>query len=107
MKLKQKALIFFILLALLTVITTFLYFKYYFTYEQKNVVKRKIESITGMNLTVTVFDMNGKIVKRWSGVQKVTSGDGSDRDYSFFYTKDGKYVQIPNSVWYIAEETSD
>jgi hypothetical protein len=84
-------------------IAGFVYFRYYFTFEQKNKVKRQIETITGMNLTVTVFDREGRIVKRWHNVKKITSG-GKDRSYVYFYTSDNKYVQIPNSVWYIAEE---
>lgn len=81
----------------------YLYFKYFFTYEQKNIVQRKIETITGQNLTITVFGYDGRIIKRWYGVQKITTPkDG--RNYSFFYTSEGKYVQIPASVWYIAEE---
>lgn len=81
----------------------YVYFKYFFSYEQKNIVQRKIETITGQNLTITVFGYDGRIIKRWYGVQKITTPkDG--RNYSFFYTRDGKYVQIPASVWYIAEE---
>ncbi|MCX7679177.1 MAG: hypothetical protein N2316_08145 [Spirochaetes bacterium] len=82
---------------------TFFYFRYFFTYEQKNIMRRKIDTITGMNLTVTVFGYDGRIIKRWTGVQRITSGK-EGRDYTYFYTKDGRYVQIPNSVWYIAEE---
>ncbi len=94
-----------IVLVLVVVLTLslFLYFRYFFTFEQKNIVKRKIETITGMNLTVTVFDVNGEIVKRWYNVKKITSG-GTERSYTYFYTQDNKYVQLPNSVWYIAEE---
>ena len=106
MKFKSKIYTIIIVLLIAGVAGTFIYFKFFFTYEQRNVFKRKIESITGMDLTVTVFDMNGKIVKRWVGVEKITSGN-QDRDYIYFYTKDGKYVQIPNSVWYIAEETTE
>ncbi len=85
------------------VIFTILYFRYYFTYEQKNIVRRKLDTITGMNLTVTVFGFDGRIIKRWTGVQRITSGK-EGRHYTYFYTKDGKYVQIPDSVWYLAEE---
>ncbi len=101
MKLKFKiisASIIFIL-----IVSLFIYFRYFFTFEQRNVMKRRIETITGQNLTVTVFSFDGKIVKRWTGVKKITSGKG-ERNYTFFYTQDNKYVQIPNSVWYIAEE---
>jgi hypothetical protein len=86
----------------------FVYLRYFFTYEQRNVIKRKIETVTGQNLTITVFGLDGKIIKRWVGVEKITSGRAKDqsgeRNYTFFYTKDGKYVQIPDSVWYLAEE---
>lgn len=99
-KTKFIAVLVFILLGLGTV----LYFRYYFTYEQKNVVRRKVQTVTGQNLTVTVFGFDGEIIKRWVNVKKVTSGEGSERPYTFFYTEDGRYVQIPNSVWYIAEE---
>ena len=92
-----------ILAVIIIAIGTFLYFRFFFTYEQKNILKRKIETITGQNLTVTVFSFDGKIVKRWTKVKKITSGkDG--RNYTYFYTRDNRYVQIPNSVLYIAEE---
>jgi hypothetical protein len=81
----------------------YLYFKYFFTYEQKNIFKRKIETITGQDLTITIFGFDGRVIKRWTNVQKITSGQGV-RSYTFFYTKDNKYVQIPDSVWYVAEE---
>jgi hypothetical protein len=101
MKLKLK--IFFVFLVIIAIAGSYFYFKYYFTYEQKNITQRKIESITGQNLTITVFGFDGKIVKRWTGVKKITSWSDA-RSYTFFYTRDGKYVQIPESVWYIAEE---
>lgn len=87
----------------IVIISLFVYFKFFFTYEQRNIVKRQIESVTGQNLTITVFSLDGKIVKRWTGVQKITSGQNL-RNYTYFYTRDNKYVQIPDSVWYIAEE---
>lgn len=82
----------------------FLFFKYFFTYEQRNKFTRDIQNVTGQNLTVTIFGYDGKIIKRWINVKKITSGK-DDRDYTYFYTEDGLYVQIPNSVWYVAEET--
>lgn len=85
------------------IITTFFYFKYFFTVEQKNVLQRKLENITGQNLTVTVFGFDGRIIKRWYKIEKITSGK-EGRNYTFFYTKNNRYVQLPNSVWYIAEE---
>lgn len=91
------------LLILLVIFGLYFYFRYYFTEEQKNITQRKIESITGQNLTVTIFGFDGRIIKRWTGVKKITSF-ADQRNYTFFYTKDGKYVQIPDSVWYIAEE---
>jgi hypothetical protein len=81
----------------------FIYFRFFFTYEQRNKFKRSVETVTGQNLTITTYDMNGKILRRWSKVQKITSGEGV-RSYVYFYTEDNKYVQIPDSVWYIAEE---
>ena len=81
----------------------FLYFKYFFTYEQKNILKRKVEAITGSNLTITIFSYNGTIIKRWDHIKKITSAK-ENRNYTYFYTKDNRYVQIPNSVLYIAEE---
>lgn len=98
-KLKVTGIIF----ALLLLIGLFLYFNYYFTEEQKNITQRKIDTLTGQNLTVTVFGFDGKIIKRWTGVKKITSFN-DQRNYTFFYTRDDKYVQIPDSVWYIAEE---
>ena len=103
MKLKTKLKIFLVILVMISIGALFVYFKYYFTYEQKNITQRKIETITGQNLTVTVFGLDGKIVKRWTGVKKITSWT-DERNYTFFYTKEGKYVQLPDSVWYIAEE---
>lgn len=94
--------------ASLLLIGVFLYFRFYFTYEQKNVIQRQFDSITGQNLTVTIFGLDGRIIKRWKGVKKITSGrsrkDSSERNYTYFYTRDNKYVQIPDSVWYLAEE---
>lgn len=90
-------------LILFVIFGLYFYFRYYFTEEQKNITQRKIESITGQNLTVTVFGFDGRIIKRWTGVKKITSF-ADQRNYTFFYSKDGKYVQIPDSVWYIAEE---
>jgi len=105
---KNKIKIISVVIIILLIVFGFIYFKYFFTYEQRNVFQRRIESITGQNLTVTVFGFDGRIIKRWQNVQKITSGrsrDGSgERNYTFFYTKDNKYVQIPDSVWYIAEE---
>ena len=88
---------------LTVVLSVFIFFRFFFTYEQRNKFTRSIETVTGQNLRITVFDMNGKIIKRWSGVQKITSS-GTDKNYTYFYTEDGKYVQLPDSLWYIAEE---
>ena len=87
----------------LLIFAAYFYFRYYFTEEQKNITQRKIDTITGQDLTVTVFGFDGRIVKRWTAIKKITSFQ-DERNYTFFYTKDGKYVQIPDSVWYIAEE---
>ena len=92
-----------IVLVIILIVAAFLYFRYFFTYEQRNVLKRKFEGITGQNLTVTIFGFDGKIIKRWNHVEKITSGK-EGREYTFFYTQKGRYIQIPNSVWYIAEE---
>jgi hypothetical protein len=98
----------FILVLALSVFGLFIYFKYFFTFEQRQQVKRQIGSLTGQNLTVTVFGYDGKVIKRWTNVAKITSGrakdDTGERNYTYFYTRDNKYVQIPDSVWYIAEE---
>jgi Tfp pilus assembly major pilin PilA len=103
MKLKFKFKLLIIFAIILSIVSGYLYVKYYFTYEQKNVVKREFETITGLNLTVTVFDYNGKVVQRWVNIKKITAGK-EGKDYTYFYTKDDRYVQIPGSVWYIAEE---
>lgn len=92
-----------IVLVLLLAGGLFIFFRYFFTYEQRNIVKRQIETVTGQDLTITIFGFDGRVIKRWTGVRKITSGKGG-RDYTYFYTKDNKYVQIPNSVWYVAEE---
>jgi len=99
----KKSRIIMIIVALLLIISAYFYFRYYFTSEQKNITQRKIDAITGQNLSVTVFGFDGRIIKRWTGVTKITSFK-DERNYTFFYTKEGKYVQIPDSVWYIAEE---
>ena len=99
----KKSRIIFVAVILILIISGYFYFKYFFTYEQKNITQRKIESITGQNLTVTIFGFDGRIIKRWTGVKKITSFQ-DQRNYNFFYTKEGRYVQIPDSVWYIAEE---
>jgi len=99
----KKSRIITLILILLLIAATFLYFKYFFSSEQRNITQRKIESITGQELTVTVFGFDGRIIKRWTRVSKITTFK-DERNYSFFYSKEGKYVQIPASVWYIAEE---
>lgn len=99
----KKSRIIFSAVIIILIISGYFYFKYFFTYEQKNITQRKIESITGQNLTVTIFGFDGRIIKRWTGVKKITSFQ-DQRNYTFFYTKEGRYVQIPDSVWYIAEE---
>jgi len=95
-------------LAIFSVIAVFIYFRFFFTYEQRNIFQRKIETITGQNMTVTVFGFDGRIIKRWERIQKISSGQDKkgtgERNYVFFYTIENKYVQIPDSVWYIAEE---
>ena len=95
-------------LSVFLVIGLVIFFRYLFTFEQRQQVKRQIGSVTGMNLTVTIFGYDGRIIKRWTGVQKITSGRDAkasgERNYTFFYTRDNKYVQIPDSVWYLAEE---
>jgi len=98
----KKSRIIIIIVTMLLLLSAYFYFKYYFTEEQKNITQRKFDTITGQNLTVTVFGFDGRIIKRWTGVKKITSFK-DERNYTFFYSKDGKYVQIPDSVWYIAE----
>jgi hypothetical protein len=103
-----KIRIFSILIIVILIISGFIFFKYFFTFEQRQQFQRKIDTVTGQNMTVTVFGFDGRIIKRWVGIQKITSGytrSGSgERAYTYFYTREGKYVQIPDSVWYIAEE---
>ena len=100
---KKKLIIIGVLITVILSATAYLFFRYFFTYEQRNILQRRIETVTGQNLTITIFGYDGRIIKRWRNIQKITSGR-EDRNYTFFYTKDNKYVQIPNSVWYIAEE---
>jgi hypothetical protein len=103
MKLSIKIKIVGVFLTIGMIITGYFYFKYYFSEEQKNITKRKIENLQGLNLTVTIFGMNGKILATYKKVKKITSAiDG--RDYTYFRTNDDRYVQIPNSVFYIAED---
>jgi len=105
---KTKLKIISLILLVLAVISTFVYFRWFFTYEQRNIFQRRVETITGQNLTITVFGFDGRIIKRWKNVKKISTGisrDGTgERNYTYFYTRDNKYVQIPDSVWYIAEE---
>ncbi|MBN2160276.1 MAG: hypothetical protein JW807_12840 [Spirochaetes bacterium] len=103
-KFKIAGIVFVVILILGSVI----FFRYLFTYEQRQQLQRKIGSVTGQNMTVTVFGFDGRIIKRWVGIEKITSGytraGSGERAYTYFYTKQGKYVQLPDSVWYIAEE---
>lgn len=99
----KKSRIIGVLVVILLVAGLYFYFRYYFTEEQKNITQRKLDSITGQDLTITIFGFDGRIIKRWTNVKKITVFS-DQRNYSFFYTKEGKYVQIPDSVWYIAEE---
>jgi len=105
---KLKLGIIVVLLSILAIGSLYIYFRYFFTYGQRNVIRRKIGSITGMNMTVTVFSYDGRIIKRWKNVEKITTGVGKgeagELRYTYFYTKENKYVQIPDSVWYLAEE---
>lgn len=100
---KMKLRVYGVLLLVVFLIGGYFYFKYYFTYEQKNIVHRQIETITGQNLTITVFGFDGRLIKRWHGVNKITTPK-EGQHYTYFYTQEGKYVQIPVSVWYLAEE---
>ena len=103
MKLSIKIKIVGVFLTIGMIIAGYFYFKYYFSEEQKNITKRKIENLQGLNLTVTIFGMNGKILATYKNVKKITSAiDG--RAYTYFRTNDDRYVQIPNSVFYIAED---
>ncbi len=103
MKTSIKLKIFGVFLVIASIIVGYFYFKYFFSEEQKNITKRKIENLQGLNLKVTVFGMDGKILATYKNVGKITSStDG--RNYTYFRTSDDRYVQIPNSVWYIAED---
>lgn len=106
MNLKMKLIVAGLLLAAIT--GGGFYLRYFFSYDQRQRIKRSVDSVTGQNLTVTVFGFDGKIIKRWVGIPKITSGYSREGSvllrYSYFYTREGKYVQIPDSVWYIAEE---
>ncbi len=90
-------------LCLLAIFALFIYFRFFFTYEQRNRVKRSIESVTGQNLKITLYDLNGKTIRQWEHVPKISTG-GDNKHYIFFYTENGKYVQISDSAWYTAEE---
>jgi hypothetical protein len=82
----------------------FIAYKLIFTEEKKNIIRRKLQTYTGFNLTVTVYSYDGKVLRVWKGVSKVTSGHKQGQNYVYFYTKDGRYVQIPHSAMYIAEQ---
>lgn len=103
MKLSTKLKIAGVLLVVFLFIGGYFYFKYFFSQEQKNITKRRIENLQGLNLTVTVFGMDGKILRVYKNVKKITSATGG-RAYTYFRTSDDRYVQIPNSVFYIAED---
>jgi hypothetical protein len=100
---KMKTRIIGLVLVLLLALAAFIFFRYFFTYEQRNQFQRSLSTVTGQNLTVTIFGYDGRIIKRWTGVQKITSGK-EEKGYTYFFTRDNKYVQIPDSVWYLAEE---
>ena len=87
--------------------TLFVAYKLIFTEERKNIFRRKIQTYTGFNLTVTVYSYDGKVIKVWKGVSKVTSGHKQGQNYVYFYTKDGRYIQIPHSVIYVAEQEKE
>ncbi len=97
-----------ITIVVLLVLSAFIFFRYFFTFEQRQQFMRKVDTVTGQNMTITVFGYDRRIIKRWIGIQKITSGYtrgvSGERNYTFFYTREGKYVQLPDSVWYIAEE---
>jgi len=80
-----------VLFVIILLITGFLFFRYFFTFEQRQQFQRKIDTVTGQNLTVTVFGFDGKIIKRWVGIQKITSGytrpSSGERTSTFFYTR--------------------
>jgi hypothetical protein len=99
---KVKIISVFSVILILAGVFFYLYY-FYFNIERTNKLRRSIDKYTGQNLTVTIFSYGGQLLKQWKGVKKITSS-GDARDYTFFYTKEGKYVQIPNSVTYIAEE---
>jgi len=92
-----------VLFIIIAIFGGYVYFKYFFTPEQSNITRKRIDTLTGQNLTVTVFSMDGKVIKKWSNV-KLISSVKDNGNFSYFYTKDKKYVQIPESVTYVAEE---
>ncbi len=103
---KIKVIFSMIIIVVVMAVFGWLYF-FYFNVERSNQIRRSIDKYTGQNLTISVFSLNGQLIKQWKNVSKVTSGSagGADqRNYTYFYTKEGKYVQLPNSVYYIAEE---
>lgn len=100
----KKAKIIGILAVVIVVVSVFGYFYFfYFNIERTNILRRSIDKYTGQNLTITLFSYSGQMLKQWKNVKKITSG-ADTRNYTYFYTDAGKYVQIPNSVTYIAEE---
>ncbi len=100
---KTKIIFIGVVILLAAIFAGWIYF-FYFNIERTNIIRRSVDKYTGQNLTVTIFSMDGKIIKQWRGVKKITSSGDSGRPYTYFYTKNNKYVQIPISVTYIAEE---
>lgn len=48
------------------------------TQESQNKISRSIQNLTGSNGVVDVIAMDGKVVYRWIGVDKLSSADSSD-----------------------------
>ncbi len=98
---KFKVVVFLLIIA--GIFSGYIYFKFYFKPGKENETRYAIDSITGQNLTVTVFSIDGKVLRKWNNVKIITTIKDKG-NFSYFYTKDKKYVQIPESVTYIAEE---
>ncbi len=103
MKTSIKLKIFGIFFVVILIVIGSVYWKYFGTAERKNITMRKVENLQGLKMTVHVFSYSGRILRTYENVSKITSGKG-DRSYTYFRTSDNRYVQIPNSVCYIAED---
>jgi hypothetical protein len=90
-----------ILIILIIIIFFSVYMLFIKSDGDKNTSK-KTDALHNKNITLTIFGNDGRIIKRWINVKGITADKNGS--HTSFHTRDGKYVLMPNSLWYIAEE---